>query len=353
MITVQFKLMPTLEQSKILCEASKEYINSVNDLVDYLIGQIDVKKLSTKSFIAKLPSSVKNEVANTALSVFKKNKKKKTKSISVLKKPVCTWNNQNYEISDDSINFPMIVDGKCQRIKVNAIIPKEIHEKLNLKKGSLRISKKNNKWIAQIAIKESVSVCDSKKIMGVDLGLKIPAVAVTENNKTKFFGNGRQNKQKRRHFKTKRKNLGKAKKQYAIKKLNNKEQRWMKDQDHKISRKIVGFAIQNNIGIIKLEQLANIRQTARTSRKNAKNLHTWSFYRLANFIEYKSNILGIKVEFVNPKYTSQICPKCGERNHADDRNYVCKKCGYHSHRDRVGALNIINAPVISGKRKSA
>ena len=38
------------------------------------------------------------------------------------------------------------------------------------------------------------------------------------------------------------KKLGKLKKQKAIIKLDNKEQRWMKDQDHKISCQLVNFA---------------------------------------------------------------------------------------------------------------
>lgn len=81
--------------------------------------------------------------------------------------------------------------------------------------------------------------------MGIDLGLKVPAVAVTENGKTKFVGNGRQNKYVKRKFRAKRKELGKNKKLNAIYKLNDKEQRWMKDQDHKISREIINFAIEN------------------------------------------------------------------------------------------------------------
>ncbi|WP_165763961.1 IS200/IS605 family accessory protein TnpB-related protein, partial [Bacillus mycoides] len=81
-----------------------------------------------------------------------------------------------------------------------------------------------------------------------------------------------------------RKKLGKDKKVNAIRRFDDKEQRWMQEKDHKISREIIDFAIANQISVIRLEQLTNIRQTARTSRKNEKNLHTWSFYRLAQFI---------------------------------------------------------------------
>ena len=144
----------------------------------------------------------------------------------------------------------------------------------------------------------------------------------------------------------------KLKKLNAIRKRHNKEQRWMKDQDHKISRRIVNFAKENHVSTIRLEQLSGIRQTARTSRKNEKNLHSWSFYRLAQYVEYKAILAGIKVEHVNPKYTSQTCPNCGERNKASDRKYKCG-CGYKGHRDRVGAINIISAPVIDGNSLSA
>jgi len=225
-------------------------------------------------------------------------------------------------------------------------------ERLVGKLGSLRITRKNGKWIAQIAVEENITECSGDGVMGVDLGLKVPAVAVTDKGKTRFCGNGRMNKYMKRKHRARRRVLGKAKKQKAINTLNNKEQRWMRDQDHKISREIVNFAVKHNVVTIRMEQLANIRQTARTSRKNEKNLHTWSFYRLANFIEYKARMAGIGVEYVDPAYTSQLCPKCGMVNHAKDRDYLCS-CGYAGHRDRVGAVNIINAPVIVGKRRSA
>ena len=155
-----------------------------------------------------------------------------------------------------------------------------------------------------------------------------------------------------RKHRAERKKLGKAKKIKAIKKLNHKEQRWMKDQDHKVSRQIINFATQNNVSVIRLERLTNIRNTARTSRKNEKNLHTWSYYRLAQFIEYKAILSGIEIEYADPKYTSQICPVCGLQNKAKDRIYKCT-CGYHTHRDRIGAMNIMNAPVMDGNSLSA
>lgn len=66
------------------------------------------------------------------------------------------------------------------------------------------------------------------------------------------------------------------------------------------------------------------KQTSK-SRKNNHSLSNWSFYRLAQYIEYK----------------------------AKDRQYKCSNCGHTDHRDIVGAKNIIHAPVLDGHSQVA
>ena len=113
----------------------------------------------------------------------------------------------------------------------------------------------------------------------------------------------------------------------------------MRDINHKISKDIVEFAVEHNCGTINLENLSGIRRTSRQRGKHTANLHNWTFFELSSFIEYKAREVGILVKKINPEYTSQTCPSCGERNKVKTRNYTCG-CGYHSHRDRVGAVNI-------------
>lgn len=354
-ITIKIKLLPTKEQSSILTEMSKIYISTINDLVSEMVTEKKSTKKSSKDINVSLPSAVKNQLINDAKSVFKKAKKYNYNVIPVLKKPMCIWNNQNYSFNFTHISLPITVNGKTKKTPIRALLIDKENRSLELLKhklGTLRITKKSDKWIAQISVMIPTVLGTGLKVMGVDLGLKVPAVAITDDEKVRFFGNGRQNKFKKRKFRSDRKALGKKKKLNAIRSSKDKEQRWMKDQDHKISRAIINFAKENNISVIRLEQLANIRQTARTSRKNEKNLHTWSFYCLSQFIEYKANLAGIKVEYVKPAYTSQTCPKCFEKNKAQDRKYKCK-CGFEKHRDLVGAMNIRYAPVIDDNSQSA
>ncbi|MGH1144898.1 RNA-guided endonuclease TnpB family protein [Bacillus pseudomycoides] len=356
-ITVKVKLVPTKEQVKLLEESGHEYIKVINALVSEMVEAKKSTKKSTKDIEANIPSAVKNQAIKDAKSVFStKVKKSKYKIIPVLKKPVCVWNNQNYSFDFAHISIPFMVKGKSTRLKIRALLADKNNRNFDLLKhhklGTLRIMKKSHKWVAQISVTIPTNENTGTQIMGVDLGLKVPAVAVTDDDKVRFFGNGRQNKYIKRKFRSVRKKLGEQKKLNAIRNFDDKEQRYMKDQDHKVSRAIINFAKENNISVIRLEQLTNIRQAARTSRKNEKNLHSWSFYRLSQFIEYKANLEGIKVEFVNPAYTSQTCPVCSEQNKAQDRKYKCK-CGFEKHRDIVGAMNIRYVTVIDGNSQSA
>jgi len=349
-ITVKAKILPDKQQMSLINAATHEYIQLINQIASEYIQVAADLKYTSKNVAAELPSALKNQAIRDAKSVFRKYCK--TKKQSILKKPVAIWNNQNYNLKNNFISFPVLIGGKSKRMKIPIILTDYQKQLLNNKLGSLRINQKSGKYIAQIAVQAPEATAIGDQVMGVDLGLKIPAVAATQDGKIKFFGNGRQNKFHKRKHRSVRKKLGKLKKLKAIRKRHDKEQRWMKDQDHKVSRQIINFAKENNIKIIRLEKLSGIRQTARTSRKNEKNLHSWSFYRLAQYVEYKAILAGIKIEYVNPKYTSQICPVCGVKNHANDRKYKCS-CGFKTHRDILGAKNIISAPVIDGNSLSA
>ena len=358
------KLYMTKEQKSLIVSTMNQYINMVNSLVSVAINGTSISKYTTADVNVNFPSALTNQCIRDAKSIvnkhnkdcrkiYAKNKKlaKQKSSIMIkeptvptLKKPCCYVNNQNFKIKDNHIEFPVLINGKSKRISIRTSITD--NQKLifaNVKLGTMHIIYKGNKIVAQIVYEiAEPEYTNDGNIMGIDLGIKCPAVSYTSDGNVKFYGNGRKNKYMRRHYKYLRKKLGKAKKPDAIKRINNKEQRIMKDIDHKISHDIIKTAVAHDVKIIKLERLANIRSTTRTSRKNNHSLHTWSFYRLAQYIEYKAKLAGIKVEYVNPAYTSQRCPICGNVHHANDRNYTCS-CGFHSHRDLLGAMNICNS----------
>ena len=358
------KLYMTREQKSLVVMAMNKYISTVNSLISVATSGTSISKYTTADVNASLPSALTNQCIRDAKSIVNKYNKDCRKAsaknkklarqrsnitikepiVPVLKRPCCYVNNQNFKIRDNCIEFPVLINGKSKRISIRtSMTDKQKQIFANTKFGTMRIVYKDNKIVAKIVYEVAEpGYTDDGNVMGVDLGIKCPAVSYISDGSVKFYGNGRKNKYMRRHYKYLRKKLGKAKKTDAIKRINNKEQRIMKDIDHKLSREIVNTATAHGVSVIKMEQLANIRSTTRTSRKNNHSLHTWSFYRLAQFIEYKAKLAGIKVEYVNPAYTSQKCPVCGNVHHANDRKYICK-CGFHTHRDILGAMNIRNS----------
>jgi putative transposase len=111
--------------------------------------------------------------------------------------------------------------------------------------------------------------------------------------------------------------------------MKNKEAHWMEQMDHLISRRIVDWCAAQNVTHIRLENLSGIRMRGKRNRKDrGRSLRSWGFYRLQRFIEYKAKLAGITGEFVNPRYTSQTCPKCGHqaKNNRYGIRLVCQKC---------------------------
>ena len=345
-LTLSIKLLPTPEQAALLNHTMLEYIKFSNELIDYVLAvgkwpEISFPEIKGVDLPAKMKANILQDVLQIHNSCIKNRR-----SYPTLKRPVAKWTNQAYAIGNKSIDLSVMVKGKVKRISIAAIIRSEdyaILERYTPK--TLRLTKKYGNYIAQIGYTPTFpQIEENGKVMGVDLGIKCPAVAKTSDGKVQFFGNGRERRAKRRMFKGGRKHLQKRKHRRKLKHIEHKERRWMIDQDHKLSREIVNYAIENGIKTIKMEMLSGIRKrTTSKSRKNSYSINSWSFYRLQQFIVYKARLAGIRILFVDPRYTSQICPNCGNKHKASDRLYRCPACGYTKHRDLIGAINILAA----------
>ena len=124
-----------------------------------------------------------------------------------------------------------------------------------------------------------------------------------------------------------------------LKMVKDRESRIVKDLNHKISRKIVEMAKVQHAALV-FEDLGGIRKTRKQYRSFKYALHSWSFYQLQTFVEYKAKLLGIPVLYVDPAYTSQDCSMCGARGQRDGKNFKCPACGHVDHADVNAAFNI-------------
>jgi IS605 OrfB family transposase len=125
-----------------------------------------------------------------------------------------------------------------------------------------------------------------------------------------------------------------------LRRLSGKERRWMADLNHRISKAIVNLCKFGDV--IVMENLKHIRDRIRVAKKQRCIQHTWAFGQLGQFIEYKAAERGIAVVYVNPKHTSQRCPKCGFVAKGNRKGHIfhCTSCGFSGHADIVAATNI-------------
>ena len=178
----------------------------------------------------------------------------------------------------------------------------------------------------------------TKDILGIDRGVK--NIAVCSNNK--FFNSRhlRNIKGKYRYLRKKLQSKGTHSALRGLKKLSGKENRFVKDTNHCISKQIVELPFDTFV----LEEL-NIHAKKKNGKKFNTKLSGWSWYQLEQFLTYKALLKGKKVEYVDPRYTSQKCSVCGyvyRGNRKTQSGFLCRRCGFQVNADINASRNIKN-----------
>ncbi|MHA1489967.1 MAG: IS200/IS605 family accessory protein TnpB-related protein, partial [Promethearchaeota archaeon] len=75
--------------------------------------------------------------------------------------------------------------------------------------------------------------------------------------------------------------------------------------------KVVNHCISNDIGTIVIGYNEGWKQEIKIGKRNNQNFVSVPFLKLVQQIEYKSDMVGIKVIRTGEEYTSQTCSSCG------------------------------------------
>ena len=217
--------------------------------------------------------------------------------------------------------------------------------------GTGKIVNIRNNWYFHVPVSKETDPSFSKErvqhVVGIDRGLRFLATTYDENGKC-VFKSGQKILSRRQKFIKCRQELQSKRTWSAfrkLKELSGRENRWMSDVNHQISKTLVDTYGENTLFVIEdltgvSFEASNLNGTARQNRDK----RSWAFYQLEQFLTYKAEMHNSKVLKVPAGYTSQRCPKCGLIRHAnrhyDTHEYLCDKCGYRSNDDRVGAMNI-------------
>jgi putative transposase len=188
-----------------------------------------------------------------------------------------------------------------------------------------------------------LSRINTSNIIGVDLNTTGHIAVISNPQNGKVWKLGKNAQSIRQKYLNIRRSLQKKGKYKKVKQIKNRESRIIRNLNNHISKKIVKIAIETKSNI-NLERLTDIRKRGNKTKRFRYSLNSWSFYQLQKMIEYKAKLQGILVSYIDPRYTSKSCSRCG---HIGDRNgkiFKClnRDCSHVDHADVNASFNIGN-----------
>lgn len=252
----------------------------------------------------------------------------------------------DFQLVDSTVSI-WSVKGRIKRLPF--VCGERQRKLLELPKGESDLILRKGKWFLNV----TVDVPEEREQeavgwLGIDLGL----VNLAQSCDGQTFGDakkvaGIRSRRWRQRKRLQKKGTRSAKR--VLRRLSGREQRFIRDTNHVVSKLIVGVAKRTKRGIA-LEDLKRIRSRIRANRKQRRILHSWAFADLQAKILYKGRLVGVRVKFVDPQNTSRLCPACGnvsKKNRPTRDKFACQSCGFTADADTNAACNIAGRGAIN------
>ena len=379
---VGMKFSKTMEQYRLACNYVSEYLfnnnfplnkNEVQKVIYNTIREkFNLKSQMTISCIRSVIARYKTVKTQMARRPYKYQDQntgewyREVRDLNWLHKPI-SFNSPQVDLQRNR-DWSYLSSGQLSintldgRVKVDPIC-RGFNQYLDgtWKFGLAKLLKSSGKWYLHISATKEVTDFDKqtvKHVVGLDRGLRFLATSYDEQGKTAFF-DGQAIMRKRAKYQKLRATLqakGTKSAKRRLKKLSGRENRWISDVNHCLSKTLVQKYGANTLFV--LENLNGVSFERTDLPKALRNQNkSWAFYQLEQFLTYKAHLNNSEVVEVSAKYTSQRCPKCGvikkdNRNH-EKHEYHCDNCDYRSNDDRIGAMNIqlLGTQYISGQEQ--
>lgn len=355
-ITAKLQILINPSDKHLICDTMKAYSDACNYVSNYIYKTHNLSRYSVQTAtyyqireVYGLRSQMAVSCVRTVIAKYKTILENQNEWMKPLfKKPQLdlVWN-RDYSLNPKNDIFS--VNTLNGRIKVSFYKNGfEQYFSNNCKFGTAKLVNKHGKFYLHIPVTYEISELKQSEvsnIVGIDRGLRFLATTYDSNGKSVFY-NGNAVKQKRAHYKALRKQLqqvGTPSSRRRLKAIGQRENRWMQDVNHCISKALVESNPDGSLFV--MEDLSGVRNaTERVRMKDRYVFVSWSYYDLEQKLSYKALKHHQLVKKVNPAYTSQTCPKCGhtEKSNRNKKLHIfcCKNCCYTSNDDRIGAMNL-------------
>lgn len=199
---------------------------------------------------------------------------------------------------------------------------------------------------------------DKSKYASIDLGIDNLATMVTD--KGSFLYSGKFLKSYNRNFNRQLASLQSIKDKQGIKRatkrmlnLYEKRDKYFEDTFHKYSRMIVNHLIENRIGNLVVGYNTGWKQSVNIGKRNNQKFVQIPFARLASYLKYKCEMVGIRFIENEESYTSK-CDALAKEEIGKHESYLGKRVkrglfrsstGKYINADVNGAVNIFRKVV--------
>ena len=314
----------------------EEYKWLVNDFIDLLWDKIDylgsfATKEETDAVDTWMTVRMKQCAAKQAVSIIKSQRKKHKKTMPTFNGASIELDSRFVDIQEGENSFDIWLKIGSIGNKIKIFIPTRRHKHFNkyygdndwdmLKSVRLRIS-----GYVDVFFKKNIESKQSGNDVGVDIGI----------NKMLTLSNGVV--------------VGNDLK-YKINKLNGREQKskaWFRtltELHNYINQEINTISIYE-IKTLVLEDLTGISHKTknRVGKTTRRLIGHWNHKYIVDRITNRCEVNRVDVVFVDPKYTSQTCRRCGhiDKGNRSGEMFKCKKCGFAGNADYLASLNILD-----------
>ena len=285
--------------------------------------------------------------ANLAVQVIVRVGRKRGSRAKHYRPTSCTFDQRTLSLRGESVSLTTTAGRLVIPMKLGNYQRGMLARAKSIQGGVLTKGPKG-KWYINLTLRLEVPTppTGGGKVVGLDVGQRYIA---TLSNGMQFSGGPIKNK--RLHYLKKRAEVQSkldrpSERTKGVKRLwerlTGREARFVNHTLHTLAKRIVdGLEPGDTLAI---EDLTGLRGRTVKRGKEARHLHhLWPYARFRSLLEYKAALKGVRVVVVDPRHTSQECPRCGHtarENRKSQALFRCAACGFQHNADWVAATNI-------------
>lgn len=211
---------------------------------------------------------------------------------------ICIFTGQQVKLKDGYIHFPKSVHLEPVKTKVT-------------KAKQVRLVPQATCFVIEIVYNATPTIheVEKSKFLTIDLGVNNFATCISNVGEKPFIINGRILKSKNqwynKHKATLMSYIGDKGTSNRINQLTFKRNTFIEDKLHQISRFIVNYCIDHEIGSIVIGKNPLWKQEINTGKRNNQNFINLPHAKLIDKITYKAAMAGIEVQVPEEAYTSK------------------------------------------------